>query len=148
MPGVWDPLSALLAEKAGFHTVFVSGFAVAGTLLGEPDIGILNQAHMADAAQRVCTAVPEMCVIVDADTGYGDDNDVRRTTELWESAGAAGMFLEDQVWPKKCGHMDGKEIVPANEWLAKLTTVRTRSPGMFLTAVSYTHLTLPTKRIV
>ena len=134
MPGVWDPLSALLAEQAGFHTAFVSGFAVAGTLLGEPDIGILNQTHMAEVAQRVCVSVPEMCVIVDADTGYGDNGDVQRTTELWQAAGAAGMFLEDQVWPKKCGHMEGKEVVPTNEWLAKLTTVRTCSSGMFLTA--------------
>jgi len=134
MPGVWDPLSALLAERAGFHTVFVSGFAVAGTLLGEPDIGIVDQANMADVAKRVCAAVPNMCVVVDADTGYGDETDVQITTELWESAGASGMFLEDQVWPKKCGHMDGKQVIPTEEWLAKLTTVmRTRS-DIFVTA--------------
>lgn len=134
MPGVWDSLSALLAQRAGFETVFVSGFAVAGTLLGEPDIGILDQHHMADVARRVCQAVPETCVIVDADTGYGDNSDVRRTTELWESAGAAGMFLEDQVWPKKCGHMDGKEVIPAAQWLAKLSTVRDTGSQLFLTA--------------
>jgi len=134
MPGVWDPLSALLAQRAGFHTVFVSGFAVAGTLLGEPDIGIVDQANMADVARRVCTAAPDLCVVVDADTGYGDAHEVQATTELWESAGASGMFLEDQVWPKKCGHMDGKQVVPAKEWLAKLTTVmRTRS-DIFVTA--------------
>jgi len=134
MPGVWDPLSALLAERAGFHTVFVSGFAVAGTLLGEPDIGIVDQANMADVARRVCAAAPELSVVVDADTGYGDTREVQATTELWESAGASGMFLEDQVWPKKCGHMDGKQVVPTEEWLAKLTTVmRTRS-DIFVTA--------------
>ncbi len=134
MPGVWDPLSALLAERAGFHTVFVSGFAVAGTLLGEPDIGIVDQANMADVARRVCAAAPELSVVVDADTGYGDTREVQATTELWESAGASGMFLEDQVWPKKCGHMDGKQVVPTEEWLAKLTTVmRTRS-DIFITA--------------
>jgi methylisocitrate lyase len=134
MPGVWDPLSALLAERAGFHTVFVSGFAVAGTLLGEPDIGIVDQANMADVARRVCAAAPDLCVVVDADTGYGDTRDVQITTELWEAAGASGMFLEDQVWPKKCGHMDGKQVVPAEEWLEKLKTVmRTRS-DIFVTA--------------
>jgi len=134
MPGVWDPLSALLAQRAGFHTVFVSGFAVAGTLLGEPDIGIVDQANMADVARRVCAAAPELCVVVDADTGYGDVRDVQITTELWESAGAGGMFLEDQVWPKKCGHMDGKQVVPTEEWLAKLRTVVNTRSDIFLTA--------------
>ena len=134
MPGVWDPLSALLAERAGFHTVFVSGFAVAGTLLGEPDIGIVDQANMSDVARRVCAAAPELCVVVDADTGYGDVRDVQITTELWESAGAGGMFLEDQVWPKKCGHMDGKQVVPTEEWLAKLKTVMNTRSDIFLTA--------------
>ena len=134
MPGVWDPLSALLAQRAGFHTVFVSGFAVAGTLLGEPDIGIVDQANMADVARRVCAAAPDLCVVVDADTGYGDTRDVQVTTELWEAAGASGMFLEDQVWPKKCGHMDGKQVVPIDEWLEKLkTAMRTRS-DIFVTA--------------
>ena len=134
MPGVWDPLSALLAERAGFHTVFVSGFAVAGTLLGEPDIGIVDQANMADVARRVCAAAPDLCVVVDADTGYGDTRDVQITTELWEAAGASGMFLEDQVWPKKCGHMDGKQVVPTEEWLAKLKTVMNARSDIFLTA--------------
>ena len=134
MPGVWDPLSALLAERAGFHTVFVSGFAVAGTLLGEPDIGIVDQANMADVARRVCAAAPNLCVVVDADTGYGDTRDVQITTELWEAAGASGMFLEDQVWPKKCGHMDGKQVVPTEEWLTKLKTVMNVRSDIFLTA--------------
>jgi methylisocitrate lyase len=134
MPGVWDQLSALLAQQAGFSTVFVSGFAVAGTLLGEPDIGIVNQSHMADVAKRVCAAVPDMCVVVDADTGYGDNRDVQRTTELWESAGASGMFLEDQVWPKKCGHMDGKQVVPVTEWLDKLSIVIKSRSTLFVTA--------------
>ena len=134
MPGVWDPLSALLAEQAGFHTVFISGFAVAGTLLGEPDIGIIGQAHMADVANRVCVAVPNLSVVVDADTGYGDDNDVAKTVELWEAAGAAGMFLEDQVWPKKCGHMEGKDVVSTEEWLSKLKTVMRKRSNLFLTA--------------
>lgn len=127
MPGVWDPLSALLAERAGFTTVFLSGFALSGTLLGEPDIGIIGQAEMADAARRVCRTVPGLEVVVDADTGYGGTSSVARTVELWEQAGAAGMFLEDQEWPKRCGHMEGKRVVGREEWLTKLrTALRTR----------------------
>lgn len=127
MPGVWDALSALLAQDAGFSTVFLSGFCVSGTLLGEPDIGLLTQPDMAAVAARVCAAAPELNVIVDADTGYGNPINVMRTVELWEQAGAAGMFLEDQVWPKKCGHMQGKQVVPREEWLGKVkAALRTR----------------------
>ena len=134
MPGVWDPLSALLAAQAGFDTVFLSGFALSGTLLGEPDIGIIGQAEMADAARRVCAAVPEVRVVVDADTGYGDDSDIVRTVELWEQAGAAGMFLEDQEWPKRCGHMEDKRVVGRDEWLSRLRTVLRARTDLHLTA--------------
>ena len=134
MPGVWDPLSALLAERAGFSTVFLSGFAVAGTMLGIPDIGILGQQDVADTARRVCAAVPAVSVVVDADTGYGDDEVVAQTTALWEEANAAAMFLEDQVWPKRCGHMDGKEVVEPAEWLHKLQIVLRERDDLFLTA--------------
>ena len=134
MPGVWDPLSALLAERAGFSTVFLSGFAVAGTMLGVPDIGILGQQDVADTARRVCAAVPAVSVVVDADTGYGDNDVVAETTGLWEEANAAAMFLEDQVWPKRCGHMDGKEVVEPAEWLHKLQIVLRERDDLFLTA--------------
>ena len=134
MPGVWDPLSALLAERAGFSTVFLSGFAVSGTMLGVPDIGILGQQDVADTARRVCAAVPAVSVVVDADTGYGDDEVVAQTTALWEEANAAAMFLEDQVWPKRCGHMDGKEVVEPAEWLHKLQIVLRERDDLFLTA--------------
>ena len=134
MPGVWDPLSALLAERAGFSTVFLSGFAVAGTMLGVPDIGILGQQDVADTARRVCAAVPAVSVVVDADTGYGDDEVVAQTTALWEEANAAAMFLEDQVWPKRCGHMDGKEVVEPAEWLHKLQIVLRERDALFLAA--------------
>jgi methylisocitrate lyase len=120
MPGVWDPLSALIVQNAGFSTAFISGFAVSGTLLGRPDVGYLTQTEMAEVAQRVCASVPNLNLVVDADTGYGDPMTVRRTVELWEQAGAAGLFLEDQVWPKRCGHMDGKQVVEREDWLAKL----------------------------
>ena len=114
--------------------MFLSGFAVAGTYLGVPDVGVIGQIEMADAAVRVCTSVPDLAVVVDADTGYGDTKTVQRTTELWEHAGAAGMFLEDQVWPKRCGHMDGKEVVDASEWLGALSVVLSARTDLFLTA--------------
>ena len=120
MPGVWDPLSARVAARAGHAVVFLSGYAVAGTMLGQPDVGLLTQTEMADAARRVCAAAPELCVVVDGDTGYGNPVNTARTVELWEAAGASGIFLEDQVWPKRCGHMAGKEVVPVDDWLAKL----------------------------
>lgn len=133
-PGVWDPLSAILAREASFDAVFVSGFAVAATLLGEPDIGLLTQTEVADVARRVCAAVPNVAVIVDADTGYGNDRAAARTTELWEQAGAAGMFLEDQAFPKRCGHMTGKEIVATDDWLAKLRAVIDMRTHLHVTA--------------
>lgn len=134
MPGVWDPMSALLAARAGFGAVFLSGFALAGTLLGVPDIGIIGQAEMADAARRVCAAVPDVAVVVDADTGYGGTSSVARTVELWQQAGAAGMFLEDQEWPKKCGHMENKRVVDRGEWLSKLKTALRVRDGLHVTA--------------
>jgi 2,3-dimethylmalate lyase len=122
MGGVYDGLTTRLADQAGFEVLFMGGFSVAATLLGEPDFGYLTQTEMADAARRVCrlTARP---VLVDADTGYGNPLSVLRTVELWQSAGAAGLFLEDQVWPKRCGHMKGKEVVERREWVRKLEAV-------------------------
>lgn len=120
MPGVWDALSARMVHEAGFSTAFVSGFAVAGTLLGKPDVGYLTQTEMVDVARRAKMAAPDLTLVVDADTGYGNAANVVRTVELWESAGASGLFLEDQVWPKRCGHMAGKEVVDRSAWLAKL----------------------------
>jgi methylisocitrate lyase len=134
MPGVWDPLSALIVQQTGFSTAFVSGFAVSGTLLGRPDVGYLTQTEMAEVAQRVCTSVPDLNVVVDADTGYGDAMTVRRTVEMWEQAGAAGLFLEDQVWPKRCGHMEGKQVVEREDWLAKLRAACDHRQHLFVTA--------------
>ena len=134
MPGVWDPLSAILAADAGFSTVFLSGFCLSGTLLGKPDVGLLTQTEMADAARRVCAAVPGTDVVVDADTGYGNETNVARTVELWEAAGAAGLFLEDQVWPKRCGHMDGKEVIDRDSWLAKLRAALDHRTTLHVTA--------------
>ena len=134
MPGVWDALSVRLAAQAGFSTVFLSGYCVSGTLLGLPDVGYLTQGEMAAVAARVCAASPETTVVVDADTGYGNPLNVVRTVELWEQAGASGMFLEDQVWPKRCGHMAGKQVVPREDWLAKLRAAVARRTHLHVTA--------------
>lgn len=120
MPGSWDALSSRLAADAGFSTVFLSGYCVSGTQLGLPDYGFLTQTEMADQARRVTAANPGLNVVVDGDTGYGNPLNVIRTVELWEQAGAAGVFIEDQIWPKRCGHMAGKQVVPTDEWLPKL----------------------------
>lgn len=120
--GVYDGLTARLAGEAGFEVLFMGGFSVAATLLGEPDFGYLTQTEMGDTARRVCRLTPQP-VLVDADTGYGNPLNVLRTVELYHAAGAAGLFLEDQVWPKRCGHMRGKQVVGRDEWLAKLRAV-------------------------
>jgi 2-methylisocitrate lyase-like PEP mutase family enzyme len=134
MPGVWDALSARLAAEAGFEVCFVSGYASAATLLGLPDFGYLTQTEITEVARRVCTAVPQMAVVVDGDTGHGNPLNTIRTVDLFERAGAAGIFLEDQVWPKKCGHMAGKRVVPREEWLAKLEAAVDHRDKLFIVA--------------
>jgi methylisocitrate lyase len=119
MPGVYDALTARIAARVGFDVVFISGYSVSAARLGEPDFGLLTQTEMADAARAVCR-VAEAPVIVDADTGYGNALNVMRTVRDLQDAGAAGVFLEDQMWPKKCGHMAGKRVVAAEEHAAKL----------------------------
>jgi 2-methylisocitrate lyase-like PEP mutase family enzyme len=119
MPGVYDALSAKIATRAGFEVIFITGYSLSATLLGEPDFGLLTQTEMLAAAQRICS-VTNVPVIVDADTGYGNAINVIRTVEELIRAGAAGMFLEDQVWPKRCGHMHGKQVITLDEQLKKL----------------------------
>lgn len=123
LPGVYDGLSARLAAQAGFGALVVSGYSVAASRLGLPDFGYLTQTEVTDAARDLIAAVPGVPVIVDADTGYGNALSAARTARLLHRAGAAGMILEDQEWPKRCGHMDGKRIVPRDEWLAKVRAV-------------------------
>ncbi len=118
-PGVYDPLSAKIAERTGFPLAFISGYAVAATLIGEPDLGLLTQTEIIDRARQVCRAV-HIPVIVDADTGYGNALNVVRTVTELIAAGAAGCFLEDQQWPKRCGHMEGKRVVDRQEYLEKI----------------------------
>ena len=134
MPGVWDAMSARLCTQAGHEVAFLSGYCTSATLLGLPDFGYLTQGEMAEVARRVCRAAPDLMVIVDADTGYGNPLNTIRTVELWEAAGATGLFLEDQVWPKKCGHMAGKQVVPQDEWLGKLKAAVASRSNLHITA--------------
>ena len=119
MPGVYDALTARIAARVGFDIVFISGYSVSAARLGEPDFGFLTQTEMADTARAVCR-VSRAPVIVDADTGYGNALNVMRTVRDLQEAGAAGILLEDQVWPKKCGHMAGKRVVETSEHVAKI----------------------------
>lgn len=119
MPGVFDALSAKIAARAGFEVIFITGYSLSATFLGEPDFGLLTQTEVVTAAQRICSVV-DTPVIVDADTGYGNAINVIRTVHDLIRAGAAGMFLEDQIWPKRCGHMKGKQVIPLDEQLKKL----------------------------
>jgi 2,3-dimethylmalate lyase len=119
MPGVFDALSAKIASRNGFEVIFITGYSLSATLLGEPDFGLLTQTEVVNAAERICS-VTDTPVIVDADTGYGNAINVIRTVKDLSRAGAAGMFLEDQVWPKRCGHMKGKQVIPLDEQLKKL----------------------------
>jgi len=118
-PGVYDTLSAKIAEAVGFHLAFVSGYAVSATFIGEPDFGLLTQSEVVDRARRICSSV-DIPIIVDADTGYGNPLNVMRTVRELIDAGAAGCFLEDQQWPKRCGHMRGKRIIPRDEYVEKI----------------------------
>ena len=118
-PGAYDALSARLVEQAGFDVVYLTGFGATASLLGRPDVGLLGQAEMADQARRL-GGVVDVPLIADADTGYGGVANVVRTVRELELAGVAGLQLEDQVMPKRCGHLAGKEVVPTAEMTAKI----------------------------
>jgi 2-methylisocitrate lyase-like PEP mutase family enzyme len=130
-PGVFDTLSAKIAERVGFPMAFVSGYSVAATTIGEPDMGLLTQTEMVERARQICASVA-IPIIVDADTGYGNPLNVCRTIEQLIAAGAAGCFLEDQVWPKRCGHMRGKQVISRDDYLHKIrAAVETRGDRDF-----------------
>jgi len=118
-PGVYDALSAKLVERAGFPLTFISGYSVAASHLGLPDFGYLTQTEIVAVTRRVCASV-SIPIIIDADTGYGNALNVIRTVNELIEAGAAGMFLEDQIWPKRCGHMKGKRVIPIEEHVQKI----------------------------
>ena len=118
-PGAFDPLAARLVEEAGFPAVYMTGFGTSAALLGRPDVGLLTMTEMADGAARIAACV-DIPVIADADTGYGNPLNVIRTVGAYEAAGVAALHIEDQVAPKKCGHLDGKQVIPAAEMAAKI----------------------------
>jgi len=119
LPGVFDALSARIVEKIGFDAMFQTGYGSSASLLGLPDFGFLNAGETIDNARRIIRSV-NLPVIVDIDTGYGNPLTVWRTVNDLIAYGASGVFLEDQLWPKRCGHMKGKEVISSEEFLPKL----------------------------
>lgn len=120
IPGVYDALGAKIAQKVGFDAMFQTGYGTSATLFGMPDYGFIGAAETVDNARRICRAVT-VPVIVDSDTGYGNALSVWKLVKELESAGASGIFLEDQKWPKRCGHMQGKEVISQEEYTEKLS---------------------------
>ena len=119
MPAIHDTLSAVLIEKAGFAAAAVGGYSTTATLLGKPDMSWLTQTEMADQVARVADAV-SIPILADGDTGHGGFLNVQRTVKLMERAGAGAIFIEDQLFPKRCGHMEGKQVIPAEEMVGKI----------------------------
>ena len=117
--GAYDAISAKLAEAAGARALYVSGYAASAVRTGQPDLGLMSQTEMAAHIEAICNATT-LPVIADADTGYGGVLSVERTVRLWERAGAAGLHIEDQVFPKRCGHVAGKELIATDEASRKI----------------------------
>ncbi|MBI1238847.1 MAG: carboxyvinyl-carboxyphosphonate phosphorylmutase [Alphaproteobacteria bacterium] len=129
-PGTYDALSARLAARAGAKAVYMTGFGVAGSLLGLPDIGLVSASEMVERARALAAAAEPVPLIADGDNGHGGPLNAERLTRLYAQAGAACIQIEDQVFPKRCGHMEGKEIIPRAEAAAKIRAAaqaRTRS---------------------
>jgi 2-methylisocitrate lyase-like PEP mutase family enzyme len=123
LPVVGDGLQARLAERAGFEALTVGGFPLAGSRLGMPDLALIGFGEMRDGVRDIMSAVkPGMPFLIDCDEGYGDGKNVARTVQAYEAMGVAAMLIEDQVSPKRCGHMAGKDVVSADVWLRKLKT--------------------------
>ncbi len=119
VPGAYDGVSARLVERAGYEAVYMTGYGTSASRLGLPDLGFAGLAEMAENVRQMAASVG-IPLIADADTGYGGPLAVQRTVRAYEAAGAAALHLEDQVWPKRCGHLAGKEIIPREEMVAKI----------------------------
>ena len=126
-PGVYDAFTALVATQAGFATLYVSGAAIAYTRLGRPDIGLVSMSEVADTVTLIRDRVGAQ-LVVDADTGYGNALNVVRTVRAFERAGANAIQLEDQDFPKRCGHLDGKGLIPVDEMVGKIRAA-SAAPG-------------------
>lgn len=134
-PGAYDALSARIIEAQGFDVVVAGGYAAVGVLLGQPDTGQSNVRDYADHYGRICAAV-NVPVYVDGDTGFGGVNNVRQMVRAFEDAGVAGLFIGDQVFPNRCGYMEGKQLVPVEEMLSKLKAAldARRDPDLYIVA--------------
>jgi len=119
-PGAFDALSARIITQAGFPVVYMTGFGTAASTLGQPDVGLLTMSEMVNRVAALTTVTGDIPLIADADTGYGNPINVRRTIQEYERAGVAALHIEDQVWPKKCGHMEGKQVIPMEEMVQKV----------------------------
>ena len=119
VPGIYDALSAKIAQQVGFEAVFHTGYGTAATLLGVPDIGLVSFSEMQERVSNICNSI-DIPVVADADTGYGNSLNTMRTVKDYIRSGASGLILEDQVWPKKCGHMKGKAVIPLDEMESKI----------------------------
>ena len=142
LPGVFDALSAKVAENVGFQTIFQTGYGSAASLLGMPDFGFLNAGENIENARRIIRSV-DLPVIVDVDTGYGNPLTVWKIVNDLIAYGAAGIFLEDQVWPKRCGHMRGKEVIGVDEYIQKLRAAVTASENKNFIIVARTDARAP-----
>jgi len=119
LPGAYDALSAKIVEQAGFKAVTLGGYPASASLLAKPDVSLLTLTEMVDHLRHIVEAV-DIPVFGDGDTGHGNVTNVARTIRLFENAGVAGLFIEDQVFPKRCGHMEGKQVILAEEMCAKI----------------------------
>lgn len=120
MPCCWDGLSSKLIAQAGFEASFMSGFAVSGAKLGEPDLGLISFGEIVDTVRNISSAAPGLALIADGDTGYGNPLNVERTVKGYAQAGAAAIMIEDQVAPKRCGHTQGKLVVDRTEAIDRI----------------------------
>ena len=131
-PGVYDAIGAKIAQKVGFEAMFQTGYGTSATLLGMPDYGFIGASETLDNARRISKAI-SVPLIVDIDTGYGNALTVRKLIQELENAGVSGVFLEDQKWPKRCGHMKGKDVIPKEEYAEKLeSAIDARSSKDFI----------------
>ena len=142
LPGVFDALSAKIAENVGFQAIFQTGYGSAASLLGMPDFGFLNAGENIENARRIIRSV-DLPVIVDVDTGYGNPLTVWKIVNDLIAYGAAGIFLEDQVWPKRCGHMRCKEVIGVDEYIQKLRAAVTASENKNFIIVARTDARAP-----
>jgi len=135
VPGAYDGISARLVQQAGFPAVYMTGYGTAASRLGLPDLGFAGLAEMADHARNIA-AVVDIPLIADADTGYGNALNVRRTVQTYEAAGVAALHIEDQITPKRCGHLSGHQVIPRGEFAGKIRAAveARRDPDLLIIA--------------